>query len=116
MCEKILLEKYKQQREFKKVFEIEIDGRLTDNEIDELLSKLKDVGLIDYRDAATKNRIRIKIKNEYNNDSFISLLQLITDGHHVNDLISAYNQLSKDAQNAFLFTALIHQFKLSMPA
>src|SRR5690606_36388588 len=72
--------------------------------------------LINYRDANEKLELLETIKKLYNNDSFISLLELVTNGKHINDLMSAYDELSSDGQKAFLFTAFLHQFKLLMPA
>lgn len=111
-----ILEKYKLQRVLKRSYEIKVTGSYTDDESSELLTKLKNVGLVNYRDASEKKQLLDTIKNVYNNDSFLSLLQLVTDGKHINDLLSAYNELSVDAKKAFLFTALLHQFKLLMPA
>ncbi|MEZ4810895.1 MAG: SIR2 family protein [Allomuricauda sp.] len=111
-----ILEKYKRQRELKRVFEIKVTANFSDDEISELLTKLKNVGIVNYRDASEKKELLDTVKNVYNNDSFISLLQLVTDGKHIKDLITAYNELSKDVQKAFLYTAILHQFKLLMPA
>ncbi|WP_411895118.1 SIR2 family protein [Winogradskyella sp. A2] len=111
-----ILEKYKLQRDFKRTYEIPVSANFSDNEISELLTKLKNVGLVNYRDASQKNEILSNIKNIYKNDSFVSLLKLVTNGKHINDLLDAYNQLSSDSQKAFLYTALLHQFKLMMPA
>jgi len=110
-----ILEKYKQNRDINELYELRIDGTLSDNEINELLERLKEVGLIAYRDAFEKRQIFLKIKEEYKSDSFISFLSIVTDGKHQNDLIDAYYQLSKIAQQAFIYTALLHRFKLHMP-
>ncbi|WP_299157023.1 SIR2 family protein [uncultured Christiangramia sp.] len=111
-----IYEKYKQQREIKKSYELDIDGRFTENETSELLDKLKSCGLIEFNDEASKRKIQQKIKTQYGNDSFISLLEIVTDGNHVRNLLKAYQELSNEAQEAFLYTALLHQFKLKMPA
>ena len=111
-----ILEKFKHTRDIKKSYEIHLSGKLTDDEIKDLLEKLKKVGIINYRDISERDIILNKIKSKYDNDSFITLLSIVSNGTHVNDLIGAYNQLSKDAKKAFLYTALLHRFKLLMPA
>lgn len=111
-----ILEKYKLTREIKKSYEVKLTGKLNDEEILDLIDKLKKVGIIQYRDISERDSVLKKIKSKYDNDSFITLLSIVSNGTHVNDLIGAYNQLSSDAQKAFLYTALIHRYKLHMPA
>lgn len=111
-----ILEKYKLTRSIPRSYEVKIDGSFESIEVEELLEKLKKSGLIEYRDASEKKRLLNKIQKEYGSDSFISLMGIITSGKHENDLISCYHQLSGEAQKAFLYTALIHRYKLSMPA
>lgn len=110
-----ILAKYKLTRDVRSTQEITLTGSLNENEIIELLEKLMSAGLIHYRDESEKQEYVRKIKHEYGSDSFISLLEIVTMGNHANDLIQAYNELSSDAQRAFLNTALLHRFKLGMP-
>lgn len=111
-----IYEKYKQQRLLRKSYELDINGNFNNAEVSELLDKLKSCGLIDFKDEANKKRLQDRIKTQYGNDSFISLLEIVTNGNHVKNLLSAYEELSKEMQSAFLYTALLHQFKLKMPA
>jgi hypothetical protein len=111
-----ILEKFKLTRTIPKSKCIKLDAFFSDSELDELLSKLKKSGLVDYRDAASKKEMIEIIKRDYHSDAFISLMTIITSGKHENDLIDSYNQLSPDAQKAFLYTALLHRHKLWMPA
>ncbi|MFW5804144.1 MAG: SIR2 family protein, partial [bacterium] len=111
-----ILEKYRNARDIKKSYDINLSGKLNDNEIIDLLNKLKKVGIVKFRDINERDNLLNKIKNSFDKDSFITLLSLVTNGTHVNDLIGAYNQLSEEAQKAFQFTALLHRFKLHMPA
>lgn len=111
-----ILEKYKLSRTIPNSHDLKISGELSADEIDELLDKLKRVNLVDYRDAGEKKRLISKIMKEFNSDSFVALMSTITSGRHENDLIHCYNQLSKEAQNAFLYTAFLHKHKLLMPA
>ncbi len=111
-----ILERHKLNRHVSNAFEFEFDGKYEDTEIDDLLEKLKLAGLISYRDINERNSIKTRIKNDYDNDSFVSLLGVITNGRHENDLINAFQQLTAVAQDAFLYTALLHKHKLLMPA
>ena len=111
-----ILEKFKLNRSVPNSHELKISGEFTTEEIEDLLEKLKKSNLIDFRDASEKKRLVSKIMQEYNSDSFVALMASITSGRHENDLIHCYNQLSKEAQQAFLYTALLHKHKLLMPA
>ncbi len=111
-----ILEKFKLNRFVPNSHELKITGEFTADEIEDLLDKLKKTNLINYRDANEKKRLVSKIMQEYNSDSFIALMATITSGKHESDLIDCYLQLSKEAQQAFLFTALLHKHKLFMPA
>lgn len=111
-----IYEKYKLHRTIANVTELKLNGSFSSEEVDDLLEKLKASGLIAYRDASEKQALKQKVINTYKADSFISLMSLVDSGRHEADLIDCYNQLSKEAQNAFLYTALLHRFKLLMPA
>lgn len=111
-----ILEKFKLIRSIPNSHELKFTGELTADEIEDLLEKLKKSNLIDFRDSSEKKKLVSKIMKEYNSDSFIALMSSITSGRHENDLIDCYNQLSKEAQQAFLYTALLHRHKLLMPA
>lgn len=111
-----ILERFKLNRTIPRSHEIKLNALFEDDELDDLLEKLKNAGLVEFRDAAEKKRKLRRIKEEYDADSFISLMAMITSGKHENDLRDSYFQLSEDAQKAFLYTALLHRFKLWMPA
>jgi hypothetical protein len=111
-----IYEKYIHKRDITKAYNIHISGKLTDDETRDLVEKLKTVNIINYRDFNEKENIVKLIKSKYKSDSFITLLSLVTHGKHVNDLISAYNQLSTLAQKAFMYTALLHRYQLLMPS
>lgn len=111
-----ILAKYKRDREVKESIEIAVPGSLADNEIDELLDKLMGANILNYRDKGEKNSLKQRIKRDFQSDSFIALLQLVSGGRHYQDLLKAYSELSKDAQAAFVYTALLHQHKISIPA
>ena len=111
-----IYEKYKLHRSLMNVIELKLKGDFSSEEIDDLLEKLKSNGLISFRDTSEKLQLKNRIIKTYESDSFISLMSLIDSGKHETDLIDCYNQLSKDAQDAFLYVALLHRFKLLMPA
>lgn len=111
-----ILEKHKLNRTVPNSHELRISGEFTLDEIEDLLEKLKKANLINFRDSTEKKRLVSKIMSEYNSDSFVALMASITSGRHEYDLIDCYNQLSKEAQQAFLYTALLHKHKLLMPA
>jgi len=111
-----ILEKFKLNRSIPNSHELKISGKFSIEEIDELIEKLKKSNLVEIRDAGEKKQLISKITKDYNSDSFVVLMSTITNGRHENDLIHCYNQLSKEAQQAFLYTALLHKHKLLMPA
>jgi hypothetical protein len=110
-----ILGKFKLNRTIPNSHDLNLTGKFSEDEIDELLDKLKKANLINFRDKSEKRTLALKIIKEYDSDSFISLLSIIS-GKHINDLIQCYNELSKEAQQAFLYTALLHRHKLLMPA
>lgn len=111
-----ILEKYKSNHNLSNSHELKIDGKYEKEEIEDLLDKLKKTNLLNFRDAGEKKMLTNKIIREYNSDSFISLMSIITSGKHENILMDCYNQLSKEAKEAFLYTALIHRYNLKMPS
>ena len=111
-----ILAKHKQTRNVSNTYDLNLQGAFEESEVDELLEKLKQAELIKFRDLNEKAQIKKKVLKEYNADSFISLMSLITSGKHEADLISCYNELSEHAKKAFLLTALLHKYKLLMPA
>jgi len=76
---------------------------------------LKSCSLIEYRDAQEEKRLVKKVLNSYGADSFIALMELVTDNHHVDDLLEAYKQLNDLAQKAFIYTSLLYQYNIKMP-
>lgn len=112
-----ILEKYKlQKNSLTNVVELKLNGHFNIEETKDLLEKLKKVNLVEYRDTYEQNRIIQKIEKEYNSDSFVSLMGIISSGKHIKDLIDSYHQLSKNAQSAFIYTALLHRYKILLPA
>jgi hypothetical protein len=61
---------------------LKLDGKFAKSEIEDLLDKLKNSNLISFRDAGEKARYVEQIQNNYNSDSFISLMAIVTSGRH----------------------------------
>jgi hypothetical protein len=97
-------------------FRINIDVPLTEVECLELVRNLKSCSLISYRDARKEKEIVNKIIKKYGSDSYISLMELVTHNHHIDDLLEAYKQLNELAQKAFLYTSLLFQYSIKMPS
>ncbi len=111
-----ILEKFRLNRNIPESAILQVTGKLEKTEIEDLLEKLKSTELITFRDANEKNILVRKIQKEYDSDSFIALMELITSGKHQTDLLSSYHQLSNETKRAFLYTALLHKHRLLMPA
>lgn len=110
-----ILEKYK-TNDYRNTHEFNIDQRLTKSEIEEFLEKLQQCELIKIRDQQEKMKLVYKVQREYDSDSFLSLVQLVTNGKHIDNLRDAYFQLSDDCKIAFLYTSLLHRFNIQMPS
>ena len=110
-----IFEKYK-KFDYKNLHEINIDKQLTQGEIIEFIERLKECSLLNYRDEHEKKAIVEKVKKEYESDSFLSLVQLVTKGKHIDDLRDAYYELSEDCRKAFIYTSMLHRFNIQMPS
>jgi hypothetical protein len=96
---------------------IPTDVALTDPEIDELVDRLKGLSLIEFRDLGEKREIANKIKKDFSSDQYVAYVGLLKHGKHIFDLRDAFFQLqTKECRDAFLFTALLHRYKLYMPS
>lgn len=111
-----ILHRYKSIHDYKNLFEFKLPATLEDGEINEFLTRLSKNDLVSFRDLNEKEVLIEKIKNNYNGDAFISLVELVSQGRHKENLRDAYFQLSKDCQKAFIYTALLHRFNLLMPS
>ena len=111
-----IFEKFKLKTDYRNLFEFGIDGHLNDLEVEQFVVRLKNCGLISYRDSRERNEIVERIKNEFGSDSFVSLVRLVSKGKHIDNLRDAYFQLSPDTRSAFIYTALLHRFNLLTPA
>ena len=111
-----ILEKHRLERSTPNSHVLNINGKYDVEEINDLLNKLKEQNLISFRDINEKNKLIKKIKEDYNSDSFLSLMSTITSGSHEKYLFSCYEQLSNETKSAFIYIALLHRYKISFPA
>ncbi len=111
-----ILERHMHQHHYANVTEIGVDTSLNEIEAADLVEKLRDASLIQYRDARQKNELVRKVTSEYAGDTFTSLVGLLTHSQHISYLLSAYNELPKKAQEAFLHTSMLYRFGCLMPA
>ncbi len=111
-----ILEKKQIEKEISNSNIFNIDTALNNEESKQLVRNLKECGLINYRDKQEENSIVQQIYKKFGADSFITLLNLVTNGSHIYHLLDAYNQLSKEAKIAFIYTSLTYQFNILMPA
>ena len=95
--------------------EFHFNSFYTEKEIGELVDNLKDVELLNYRDQVERSEIIRRIKSRYAGDSFITLYQLIQNGHHYKLLEKAYEELTDEIKIAFKLTALVHRFGIYCP-
>ncbi len=95
---------------------INVDTPLKTGECELLIRNLRDCGLLKYRDIQEEKSLIKRIQKDYSSDSFISLMELITNNHHIDDLLEAYKQIEDSAKEAFLYTSILYQYSIKMPA
>ena len=111
-----ILAKFKLIRKLNNIIELNLNGNFEDDEILELINKLNSCNLITINDAQERKNLFNKIKMDYNSDSFVTLMSIITRGNHEKYLLQSYSELSKETKIAFEYTALLHKYNLLMPA
>lgn len=87
-------------------------------EATEFVEKLSNVGLISYKDSSQKSLLINRVIKEFNGEAFIALLGLINNQENHLEIIleDAYKQLSEKGKDAVIYTSLLYQFKILMPA
>ncbi len=115
--ENILMKQLK-KNSYKNIHKLNMKLKFEKVEAVEFVEKLSSVGLINYKDNIQKNILVEKVLKDYNGEAFISLLGLIKnqDNHLEIILEDAYKQLSEKGKEAVLFTSILYQFKILMPA
>lgn len=111
-----ILHKLTHNRSYPNLHQREIKTAFNKEEASDLINKLDNTQIINVRDEIERSSLVSKVVHEYQGDAFVSLLSIVTNGHHDQILRSAYEQLSKKARESFLYTSLLYRFKILMPA
>ncbi|MFI0429847.1 SIR2 family protein [Mariniflexile sp. HMF6888] len=101
---------------YQNINRIDANHKLTDEEINDLISKLKTHRLITVRDKQEEGKIRDKIRKAYSSDPYVTMLSLIENSTLLRAISDNLNQINSEAQIAFEFTSLLYQYKIPMPA
>ena len=111
-----ILEKYKKNRKLDHTIEIKHKSQFDRSELEELIQKLKNSGLLKLKDKKSELDLVTKVSKSFDGNSFLTLTNLLTEGNHSEILLNAYEQLSDRTKQAFIFTSLVYRFKLKLPA
>ena len=111
-----VLEKYLRNYKYQNINKIPVNHSLSNEEIIDLISKLKVHKLITVRDKQEEKRVIDKIKKSYNSDPYVTMLSLIENSTLLRAISDNLSQINDDAKIAFEFTSLLYQFKIPMPA
>ena len=111
-----ILQKLTNNLKYPNLYKIEIDATFNTTEAIDLISKLENSKIVEIRDEIKRQDLVSKVVKEYRGDPFVSLLSMVTNGHHDSILRSAYLQLSVKARESFLYTSLLYRFKILMPS
>lgn len=111
-----ILNKFFRSYQYKNIYQIDIDSRINRSEAIDLIEKLNSNDLVKFRDQSQKESLVNTVAVDFQGDTFISLISLITNNNFDEIIYSAYFQLSKVAKEAFLYTSILYQYKLLMPS
>ena len=111
-----ILQKLTHDRSYPNLHQLKIDTNFNEKEATALIKKLDDSEIINLRDEKERNSLASTVVRDYKGDAFVSLLSIVTNGHHDQRLRSAYEQLSEKAKESFLYTSLLYRFKILMPS
>ena len=111
-----ILQKLTHNRSYPNLHQLEIDTNFNKKEALDLIEKLDDSKIISVRDERERRSLASTVVQDYKGDAFVSLLSIVTNGHHDQILRSAYEQLSGKAKESFIYTSLLYRFKILMPS
>lgn len=111
-----ILEKHLRSYKYQNVNITNANHSLTEEEIDNLISKLKTYNLIKVRDKQEENKVKNRIRKAYDSDPYVTMLSLIENSTLLRAISDNLNQINKEAQTAFEYTSLLYQYKIPMPA
>lgn len=107
---------FKQNYEYKNIYEIPIEDKLNDDEATDLLKKLGNCGAIKVGDAQDFNKKKKEILNTYDGNTFLSLSEMV-EGNYFGDYYkSALREINSEAKYAIIYTSLVYKYKLPLPA
>ena len=111
-----ILAQFLKEHEYKNFHLLNVDSPLSEQEADDLVDKLQEARLVDYRDAQEKRQLVNQVVSEFDGDSLVALIGLLAHGSHYQFIRNAYDQLNDNAKKVFLFTSLLYRFGIIMPA
>lgn len=111
-----MLEKNLKAYSYQNTSKIIADHELTNEEIDDLIGKLKKYKLITVRDKHEENKIKNQIKTNYNSDPYVTMLSIIENSTLLRAVSDTLSLINSEAQIAFEYTSLLYQYKIPMPA
>lgn len=100
---------------YKNIEVLSADHLLTDNEIRNLIKKLKIFNIVNIRDRDEEQNLFNQIKIKFGSDPYVALLGIVENNkldRIINDVLSL---LPKEARDSFIFTSLLYQFNIPMP-
>lgn len=110
-----IFQKFRQSNALPDTFEIDVERNWTQKEVEELLKKLEQFGLVSFPDVQAR-KLKVKeIIEEYGGDLFVSLVSILKESDHRRILLDAFNQLSVEGQKTLIYTSLLNQHQIKMP-
>ncbi|WP_029038484.1 SIR2 family protein [Salinimicrobium xinjiangense] len=95
---------------------VTVNHKLSETEIDELIIKLKTLGLIHTRDKQEENQIKNQIRTNYDSDPYVTMLSIIENSTLYRAVAETLSAINPEARKAFEYTSLLYQFNIPMPA
>jgi len=113
-----MLTTHLKKNSFSNVSQHAVNLKFNKDEATDFIEKLRVVGLCNYRDTLEKNQIITRLTREFDGDAFISLLIILSNEQNYLDgiILNAVNQLTPKAKEAFIYTSLVYQYKILIPA
>jgi hypothetical protein len=101
---------------YRDFYSITLPDTFTEAELADLVEKLNSAHVITVRDVQAKAALVQKIMKNYSGDALLALIDLVSSGYHDRILRDAISQLTKKSKLAFLYTSLLYQYSIRMPA
>jgi GTPase SAR1 family protein len=111
-----ILTKYLRSYQYASIVDLNVDEKFNIGEAEELVLKLEEYQLVRLRDVRERKELAQRIITEYSGDSFVALFSILKNKNFESIVEDAYNQLSKKAKEAFVYTSILYQYKILMPS